>query len=156
MSKVAGLSAAGPIRPHDVFISYSSRDKTVADAICATLEQRHVRCWIAPRDAQPGNDWSESIARAIKVSRIMVLVFSGHANSSEQIKRELNLAVEDSVKIVPFRVEDVPLSESLKYYIGTPHWLDALTPPLEAHLHRLAAQLRESGGSFVTYDSVLS
>ncbi|NQT71340.1 MAG: toll/interleukin-1 receptor domain-containing protein [Chloroflexi bacterium] len=36
---------------HDVFISYSTNDKTVADAVCATLESQKIRCWIAPRDA---------------------------------------------------------------------------------------------------------
>jgi len=38
---------------HDVFISYSSKDKTVANAVCATVENRKVRCWIAPRDIPP-------------------------------------------------------------------------------------------------------
>ncbi len=40
--------------PFDVFISYSSDDKLIADAICAELESRRIRCWIAPRDALPG------------------------------------------------------------------------------------------------------
>jgi len=34
---------------HDVFISYSSKDKTIADAVCARLEMRGIRCWIARR-----------------------------------------------------------------------------------------------------------
>lgn len=34
---------------HDVFISYSSKDKTAADATCAVLEGCGVRCWMAPR-----------------------------------------------------------------------------------------------------------
>ena len=35
---------------HDVFISYAHEDKPMADALCATLEQNGLRCWIAPRD----------------------------------------------------------------------------------------------------------
>jgi TIR domain len=31
----------------DVFISYSSKDKTTADATCASLENAGIRCWIA-------------------------------------------------------------------------------------------------------------
>jgi hypothetical protein len=38
---------------HDVFISYSSKDKTVADSVCAKLEQEKISCWIAPRDILP-------------------------------------------------------------------------------------------------------
>ena len=40
--------------PHDVFISYSSHDKPIADAVCATVEGKRIRCWIAPRDVQAG------------------------------------------------------------------------------------------------------
>jgi len=36
---------------HDVFVSYASGDKPVADAVCSTLESHGVRCWIAPRIA---------------------------------------------------------------------------------------------------------
>ena len=42
------------------------------------------------------------------------------------------------IPILPFRIEDVPLSPSLEYCIGDIHWLDALTPPLEGHLEHLA------------------
>ncbi|HXQ15450.1 MAG TPA: toll/interleukin-1 receptor domain-containing protein [Caulobacteraceae bacterium] len=42
---------------HDVFISYSSKDKTTADAICALLERDGAKCWIAPRDILPGEAW---------------------------------------------------------------------------------------------------
>ena len=38
---------------HDVFISHSSKDKPIADAICANLEGTGIRCWIAPRDIAP-------------------------------------------------------------------------------------------------------
>ncbi len=33
---------------HDVFVSYSVKDKTTADAICAALEANGIRVWIAP------------------------------------------------------------------------------------------------------------
>jgi len=35
---------------HDVLISYSHKDKTIADAICNQLESNGIRVWIAPRD----------------------------------------------------------------------------------------------------------
>ena len=45
---------------HDVFISYASQDKSTADAICNALEQKRIRCWIAPRDVLPGHIWASS------------------------------------------------------------------------------------------------
>ena len=123
---------------HDAFISYSNHDRTVADAAVAVLEQRGVRCWIAPRDVTPGLDWSEEIVEAIERSAVMVLVLSAHANDSQQIKREVERAVHRGIPIIPFRIEDVPLSKALEFFISSPHWLDALTPPLEEHLQYLA------------------
>ena len=127
---------------HDVFISYSSIDKPTADAIVASLEANGVRCWIAPRDILPGSDWSESIVEAMEQAGAMVLVFSGHSNTSPQIRREIESAVSAGIPVLPFRIEDVLPSKSLQYFIGPQHWLDAWTPPLEQHLHRLTATIQ--------------
>jgi hypothetical protein len=126
---------------HDVFISYSSKDKAVADAVCAGLESRGLRCWIAPRDVTPGADWDEANVRAIAESRVMALVFSARANESQQVGRKVNLALERALPIVPFRIEDVTPSGPLEGRLDATHWLDALTPPLEAHIDRLADNL---------------
>src|SRR5689334_24590926 len=123
---------------HDVFISYCTEDKPIADAVCATLEAQGTRCWIAPRDILPGVDWGEAIVDAINESKAMLLVFSSKANASQQIKREVERAVHRGIPLIPLRLDDALPSKSLEYFISTPHWLDALTPPLESHLHRVA------------------
>lgn len=127
---------------HDVFISYSSADKPVADAACAALESRGLRCWIAPRDILPGLDWGAAIIKAIEGCRVMVLVFSSSANRSRQIKREVERAVAKGLTIVPLRIENVAPGKTLEYFISTPHWLDALTPPMEKHFEELAQTVR--------------
>jgi hypothetical protein len=132
-----GIPAKGALKHHDVFICYANPDKPVADAVCAYLESHSIRCWIAPRDVLPGENFPESIIGAIEESRIMVLVFSSHANSSQHVLRELTKAVSKGVIIIPFRIEDAPLSKSMEYLIGLPHWLDAITPPLERHIDTL-------------------
>jgi TIR domain-containing protein len=123
---------------HDVFVSYSSRDKLTADAVVARLEAARLRCWIAPRDILPGMEWGEGILDGINRSRVMVLVFSSNANASPQIRREVERAVNKGLPIIPFRIEDILPSRSLEYFLSSPHWLDALTPPVEAHIQRLA------------------
>jgi MFS transporter, Spinster family, sphingosine-1-phosphate transporter len=127
---------------HDVFISHSAKDKKTADAVCAMLESEGIRCWIAPRDIVPGMEWGRCIIEAIKKSRIMVLVFTANANTSPQIRREVERAVNHDVAILPFRVENVIPDESLEYFIGNVHWLDALTPPIEAHIRSLTGTIR--------------
>ena len=128
---------------HDVFVSYSTHDKTVADAVCGTLEANGIQCWIAPRDITPGIDWGEAIIDAIQTSRVMILVFSSHANDSQQVRREVERAANRGLIIMPLRIENVAPTKSLAYFIGSLHWLDALTPPLEGHLQNLAEAVRQ-------------
>ncbi len=128
--------------PHDVFVSYSVKDKVVADAIVARLEADSIRCWVAPRDVVPGADWGESIIDAIENSRIMVLVFTSSANASPQIKREVERAVDKGVYTIPIRIENIEPTKSLEYFISTSQWIEAFPPPLEAHLDFLAKTVK--------------
>jgi TIR domain len=98
----------------DVFVNYSIHDKTTADAVCATLEANGLRCWIAPRDIVPGMNWGEAIIDAINTSRVMVLVFSSNANTSQQILREDEL---------PSLMATILLSRKLKVHLGPLQYL---------------------------------
>lgn len=127
----------------DVFISHSAQDKKVAETICAALEEAAIRCWVAPRDVRPGRSFPGEITRAIQQSKVMLLIFSKASNSSEQVLREVQLAVDCHVPIVRLRIEDITLSDDLRYYLSTPQYLDALTTPLSKHIPRLEAAIRE-------------
>ena len=127
---------------HEVFISYSTKDKAVADAVCARLEQDNCRCWYAPRDIMPGADWAGSIIEAIEQSKVMVLIFTDFANESRQVLREINNAVRCGVVIVPFRLTKTTPSGSMRYYLSTVHWLDALDGELEENTRLLSELVR--------------
>jgi hypothetical protein len=127
---------------HDVFLSYSSKDKFAADAACAVLERYGIRVWMAPRDILPGMEWGASIIAAINTARVMVLVFSGNANESKQVRLEVERAINKSLPVIPFRIEDVEPSAALELFISASHWLDAFTKPMEQHLDRLAEVVR--------------
>jgi len=122
---------------HSVFISYAHEDKPVADAVCARLEAGNIRCWIAPRDILPGQEWGDSIICAIESARVMVLIFSHGSNVSKQVLREVTAAVKNNVVVIPFRVEDVTPCKSMEYLLNVPHWLEAITPPFESHIDEL-------------------
>ena len=123
---------------HDVFISYSSENESVANAVLTTLENRKIRCWIAPRDIPPGSLYGASLINAIKSAQIMVLVLSKGTNQSEYVVRELNEAVANGLTIISFRIEEVEPSENLGFYINSTQWLNAIDPPMENHLTKLA------------------
>jgi len=121
-----------------IFISYSSKNKVIADAVCHKLEERKMKCWIAPRDILPGSNYAEELINAIDESKLFVLIFSKDSNQSQHVLRECERAVSHGIPIVPFRIEDVLPGAALQYFIGPQHWLDALTAPCEAHINRLA------------------
>jgi hypothetical protein len=127
---------------HDVFVSYSSHDKPIADAVVAGLESRGIRCWIAPRDIMPGSSWGEAIINAIEGSRLMVIILSEHSNRSNQVIREVERAVANNVIIIPFRIENIDPSGAMAYFLSTEHWLDAITPPVEAHIQKLGSTIQ--------------
>lgn len=125
-----------------VFVSYSQPDREAAFGIVSHLEGHGVKCWVAPRDVQPGTEWAEQIVEAIAQAFIMVLVFSASANGSPQVCREVERAVHRRVRVLPFRVEDVLPAHSLEYFLSGQHWLDAFPPPMEPHYARLATYLQ--------------
>ena len=124
-------------RIHDVFLSYSSKDKTWADAACAVLRtiasaagslretsslvtNGAPQSWIAARESDDGAD------------------FLGHANASPQVRREVERAISQGMIVLPVRVEDVRPEGAMEFSLGNTHWLDAFTPPVERQLELLA------------------
>ncbi len=107
-----------------VFISCSSKDAKVASSICHALEGRGHGCWISSRDVTPGENYQGAIVRAISDAGAMVMVFSTNANNSEEIKKELALASQSNLIVIPVRAEDVLPSEDFRYELATRQWID--------------------------------
>ena len=128
--------------PHDVFISYASEDKITADAVCFGLEKEGIRCWIAPRDILPSDNYDDAIIQAIDNARVMVVIFSSNIFQSQYVKSEVEYAFSKNLIIAPFRIEAITPEGGLKLYLGRKHWLDAMTPPLEDHIYKLVTTLR--------------
>jgi hypothetical protein len=128
---------------HDVFISHAHKDKKIADAICEKLESAEMRCWIAPRDIAPGEDWTEVTRKAIRSSHVMVLVFSENANAAPHIEREIAHAFYTGRNIVPFRLAETLPRRDFLFYLGDVRWLDAFGPSPELHLEALTAHIKD-------------
>lgn len=114
---------------HDVFISYSSINAQTAHAICHVLEEAKIRCWIAPRNIQPGADYADCIDSAINSCKVFVLVFSESAQLSKWVKSELNIAFDSNKTIIPFRIDTTSLYGAMRLILNDKHWLDAYPEP---------------------------
>lgn len=124
------------------FISYSSRDVAIAEALCESLENAGHDCWIAPRDVEPGA-YAASIVRAIRASRALIFVASAQSAASPHVSRELERAVDARRPIVPVRVDDAKFSEEIDYYLAGMHWLDCAGDTVAATAEKLIARLRD-------------
>jgi len=122
---------------HDIFISYSSNDKIVADAVVAALENRGIRCWYAPRDIKAGTDWGESITNAIGECALMLLIFSESSNGSKRVLDEIYYSISEGKTILPFRIQNLDPSGAMRLHLSSRHWMDAYDPSWEAHINKL-------------------
>ena len=126
-----------------VFISHSSKDRVTADTICAHFESAGIKCWIAPRDIEPGATWTKGIMEGLDACRVLILVFSEHANDSDHVQREVAKAFSAGLAVIPFRIKDVLPNQSLSYFLDTVQWLDASAPPLQKHLGTLSERVKK-------------
>jgi hypothetical protein len=123
-----------------IFVSYASKDKEAALSLCHALENRGSRCWISIRDIGPGENFQVAIPRAIHDAKVMVLVFSAESNNSNEVKKELALASQNRLIVIPVRVEDVTPAEAFAYELATHQWIDVFED-WENSIQRLSEQL---------------
>ena len=129
-----------------VFISHSATDRAAADAIRAALEAAGSSCWIAPRDIPPGAEWAAAIMAGIAEVRVLLLVHSAASAASQMVLREVNVAVDSRRPVIPVRIDATPVQDSMQFYLGSTHWLDAASAPLATHLVRIVAVVGERLG----------
>ena len=125
----------------EVFISHSTQDRTIAGMVCQALEQKHIQCWIAPRDIPLGLNAFDSIPKGIDQCRVLVLILSATASKSEYVQRELQIALTNKKIIIPLRIEDIKLDGAVDFLLTGVQWLDAFVPPLERHVDALVSRI---------------
>jgi hypothetical protein len=108
----------------NIFISFAAQDRKVAITLCQALESRGFQCWISSRDILPGENFQIAIVRAIRKAKLMLLVFTANSNNSEEMNKELALASQQKLTVVPLRIEDVAPNDAFAYEFATRQWID--------------------------------
>lgn len=124
------------------FISYSSKDKNIADNLCAKLERNGIKVWYAPRDVQ--GPYAGAIVSAIDKSQYFIVILSQNSIVSEHVLSEVDLAFQKlpmGMKFKPLKIDNSLFTPSFKYYLSRQHWLDASIPPLESRLNEFVADI---------------
>ncbi|MDE6401016.1 MAG: toll/interleukin-1 receptor domain-containing protein, partial [Clostridiales bacterium] len=132
------------VTDRDVFICHRTAepDQDIADAICTRLEERGLRCWIAPRNILAGSqNYERDILKGVENSRLFLLVSSFKSIYSEDCEKELKAAVLEDKALYSFRIDDTPYDGAFEKALSSVQWLDAQDDPY-SHLEQLVVDVR--------------
>ena len=138
---------------HDVFISYSSKNPEVALAVCHTLEEHGIKCWMAPRNIPPGCDYGDLIDDAIIASKVFLFIYSFESVNSVWCKGELNVAFSEEKIIIPYRIDTTPMKGAVRVMLNQRHWLDAY-PDYKSQFASLVEAVNRSLGKTMVPNSM--
>jgi hypothetical protein len=127
-----------PIQYHSCFVSYSSKDETLARRLHADLQDQGVRCWFAPEDLKIGDKFRQRVDEAIHLQDKLLLLLSEHSIASTWVENEVEAALEKEDRqqreiLFPIRLDDAVMHTSQAWagilrrtrYIGDfTHWTD--------------------------------
>ena len=105
------------------FISYVRVDKDSVDPIYRLLLEAGLSPWMDIYNLLPGENWEQSIIRAIKKSDIFVAILTNNSVTRRGvIQKELKLAIDkldeylpDDIFIIPIRLDDCEIPERLAH-----------------------------------------
>ncbi len=132
------------VTDRDVFICHRTAepDQDIADAICTRLEERGLRCWIAPRNILAGSqNYERDILKGVENSKVFLLVSSFKSIYSQDCEMELKAAVLENKALYSYRIDDTPYDGAFERALSQVQWLDAQDDPY-AHLEQLVIDIK--------------
>ena len=101
-----------------LFVSYSHKDRGRVEPIVSAIEEMGQRVWMDRTDITGQTGWAGQIVRAIRECRAVVLMASPNSYSSDQVVRELYLAMNHKKTIVPIEIEPAEMPDELQYILA--------------------------------------
>jgi hypothetical protein len=86
----------------DVFISYSSAQRKLADAMRSFLEEHNVSCWMAPYSIPSGSSYQSEIPAAINNTSAVVLLLSEDSEKSRWVQKEVGATIGARHCLIPY------------------------------------------------------
>jgi hypothetical protein len=94
-------------RSYDVFLSYSSASQPWVRKFTDALTASGVSAWFDAHEILPGERWQAQIEKALRQSRVLILVLSPESVQRPWTFFELGAALADGKRIVPVLSDDV-------------------------------------------------
>ena len=108
-----------------VFISYSSKEITVAEQVRDVLIQNGIACWMAPASIEGGSDYTKAIPVAIMNCSAVVLICSVISQDSYWVKSEIIEAINCRKTIIPYIIDDGPMKQEFNFLLSPAHRINA-------------------------------
>jgi hypothetical protein len=116
-----------------IFICYSNKDSNFAIRLSQKLLSKDVDVWIDQTSIAPGQNWQESIEKAIKSCSHMILLISRHSLDSEEVEAEWKLSLNLGKTIIPIILDN----STLPYRLNTIQGLRVSEYGVDAVVERL-------------------
>ncbi|KJU83744.1 TIR protein [Candidatus Magnetobacterium bavaricum] len=131
---------------YDVFLSYVRGDQEFADDLVSSLTKRNIRCWIDHKDLPLGLTWDDEIFKAITENPglLMLVLLSEKTLLSKEVAREVRLADDNNVHIIPVRIKDVKLTGALAFRLNGKHRIDAFGIGIDSIAERISDVVKKN------------
>lgn len=96
-----------------IFISYAHKDSQIVYPIINDLHEAGYRIWY-DEGIDPGNEWPDEIARALKKSAFFLVFISQNSMKSKNVIDECNLALNKLKPFVAIHIEETELTDGLE------------------------------------------
>jgi hypothetical protein len=137
-----------------LFISHSSNDTKITQAISDELEKHGLSTWLSFRDIPPGKQWDREIERAIYDSACVVVICSAASVNSSYVRAEVEEAIRRDKTVIPVLVEkcELPIRWKMRQWLKWNHnskgkFIEQLTEALpKTELANFKAALNDADG----------
>jgi hypothetical protein len=96
-----------------VFVCYAHDDKAVVYPEIAWLRERGINVWY-DEGIPAGSNWRAAIGDSLLTAKSVLFYVSGSSLRSDHCNREINLALDEGIAIVPVYLKDVALTTDLR------------------------------------------
>ena len=112
--EIAQTAAYSGIAPDDscVFISSSHKDNNIVYKEVEWLESQGVKIW-HDKEHSPGSNWLSVSGDSLLGSRTLLFFVSERALASDHCKREVSLALDEGITIIPIYLDETELTSDL-------------------------------------------
>ncbi|HUT36162.1 MAG TPA: TIR domain-containing protein [Planctomycetota bacterium] len=128
-----------------VFVCYSRRDLPIVSPIVEVLRQAGVRIWIDQEGIDGASFWTEEIVNAIRGCRMLMFMASENSVESPNTMRELALAAQRNVTILPIYLTPVELPARMEYQLAGIQYIELFEGATEQGLRAMFRALEHAG-----------